>query len=269
MSFDLKVEAVAGFNAGVVGTVLGFPLDSIKTRMQTTHSSMFKASRLIFKENGIMGFYRGIASPLLSLTILNTLNFSSYSYFKNWLVAGLDQKPIQFLDWRIPAAAACVGPLSSMISTPFELVKTQMQLNNKLSSSTATTSSISTAMSLVKSKGLSSLYVGHSINCMREIVFLSTYFTVYESLKLVLSNNSLDLKIHPSVAVAVSGGMSGAIGWLVSFPLDCIKSNIQGQPLLTLDRHQLNNSAIKVGKELISKRGFLGLYSGKFVTILH
>lgn len=263
MTFDLKVEAVAGFNAGVVGTVLGFPLDSIKTRMQTTHSSMFKASRMIFRENGMMGFYRGIASPLLSLTILNTLNFSSYSYFKTWLLSGHEGKAIGYLDWRIPAAAACVGPLSSMISTPFELVKTQMQLNNKSSSTAASTSSITTALNLVKSKGFSSLYVGHAINSLREVVFLSTYFTVYETLKLALSTDAMPVHIHPSVAVALSGGMSGALGWLVSFPLDCIKSNIQGQQLMTLDRSQLNNSAIKVGRELISRRGLLGLYSGQ------
>ncbi len=30
------------------------------------------------------------------------------------------------------------------------------------------------------------------------------------------------------VSIPVAGGFSGAIGWFISFPLDCIKSNIQG-----------------------------------------
>jgi len=33
---NLKVEALGGFSAGVVGTIIGYPLDLVKTRMQTT-----------------------------------------------------------------------------------------------------------------------------------------------------------------------------------------------------------------------------------------
>ncbi len=35
----LRDETIGGFTAGVAGTVLGFPLDLVKTRMQTSLSS--------------------------------------------------------------------------------------------------------------------------------------------------------------------------------------------------------------------------------------
>ena len=33
---NIKLEMIGGFSAGVVGTVIGYPLDLVKTRMQIT-----------------------------------------------------------------------------------------------------------------------------------------------------------------------------------------------------------------------------------------
>ena len=33
---DLRAEALGGLAAGVIGTVIGYPLDLVKTRMQTS-----------------------------------------------------------------------------------------------------------------------------------------------------------------------------------------------------------------------------------------
>ena len=191
----VKEEAVAGCAAGVVGTLIGFPLDSLKTRMQAGQGGpgvgMVSLGRKIMQEEGPGGFYRGVASPLAALTILNTLNFSTYANMRKLFEVD-DSKlnnvsGVEF-EWRVPVAAACVGPLASMISTPFELVKTQMVINNKVAvTNTNTTtkrqSSIRTALKIIESHGLRSIYIAHGVNTTREIVFLSTYFTVYEHSK--------------------------------------------------------------------------------------
>jgi hypothetical protein len=83
-------HAVAGAFAGVVGTVLGSPLDTIKTRLQAEakaggSSRMLPVARSIYRQEGVRGFYRGLAPPLAALTILNTLSFSSYSAAKRVL----------------------------------------------------------------------------------------------------------------------------------------------------------------------------------------
>ena len=44
------------------------------------------------------------------------------------------------------------------------------------------------------------------------------------------SQQSLD-KLVSKVSIPIAGGISGAVGWFISFPLDCVKSNIQGIPL--------------------------------------
>jgi solute carrier family 25 (mitochondrial carnitine/acylcarnitine transporter), member 20/29 len=236
----LKSEAVAGCGAGVAGTLIGYPLDSIKTRMQAGvgtsayNSGMIPTAKNVVKYEGFSGFYRGVASPLAALTILNTLNFSSYATFRQAYCVSDDLIANGSFEWKVPIAAASVGPLASMISTPFELVKTQMVINNKNSPSSATSSrpsSIKTAISIVRNHGIRSLYSAHLVNTSREVVFLSTYFTVYEHVKNGLSK-FLDkqLNISDKGSIPIAGGIAGATGWFVSFPLDCIKSNIQGIP---------------------------------------
>ena len=119
----LREEVLAGCSAGVVGTVLGYPLDSLKTRMQTSgQTGLLSTLRQAVVSEGLLGLYRGIASPLLSLTLLNTLNFAAYSEFRRLLRLQGDV-PYGEFDFRVPVAAACVGPLSALISTPFELIK--------------------------------------------------------------------------------------------------------------------------------------------------
>jgi solute carrier family 25 carnitine/acylcarnitine transporter 20/29 len=248
-------EAVAGAAAGVVGTALGYPLDTIKTRMQTSHSTILNAIRTTYREESLIGFYRGIASPLLSLTILNTMNFSMYSM--NCRLLGLptsskkqsdkiEYTPRKF-EWSYGVAGAMVGPLASMVSTPFELVKTKMQLGKSklpnptsLAETTATSSSerssaipktsIEMARSIFSKHGILGLYQGHVVNTLREMVFISTYFITYENTKNFFTHYLFPS--NPSIAIPVSGGISGAIGWFVSFPLDNIKSNIQTREFL-------------------------------------
>jgi hypothetical protein len=65
---------------------------------------------------------------MLALTILNTLNFASFSYFKTmWGVSHDRIAAGQEFESRLIVTGLCVGFVSSWVSTPFELLKTQMQ----------------------------------------------------------------------------------------------------------------------------------------------
>ncbi len=47
-------EAIGGFTAGIAGTVLGYPLDLLKTRMQTGTGSPVKHTHLLTLALGII-----------------------------------------------------------------------------------------------------------------------------------------------------------------------------------------------------------------------
>lgn len=222
-------ETVAGASAGVIGTIIGFPFDTVKTTMQISHMSIGGATRTIYNQSGFLGFYKGVGSPLVALTALNTINFAAYTKFLYQFDTSTYKLFTNAYEWRVTASAAMVGPIASMISTPFELVKTQMQLSSTSNSSDLVgRSSIGTAIRLARAHGFLYLYTAHAVNTTREVIFLSTYFTVYQHVKYHVAGQDTKI-ISQSLAIPLSGGLAGAIGWLVSFPLDLIKTNIQKQ----------------------------------------
>ena len=201
----------------------------------------------VVRNEGFLALYKGIAPPLISLSILNTLNFTSYSFFRDFYygTAGWD--------YRNGLAGITGAPIGALVSTVENLVKTQMQLDNV--SERRYTGSLNCVRSLVGAHGVSVLYTGHAINTAREMTFLGTYFFSYEGFREAIIANT---NFHAKVAVPVAGGLAGALSWFVSFPLDCVRAGVQGRNLDSGTKV----SAVQVFRELIEERGIRGLYYG-------
>mmetsp|Transcript_22130 Transcript_22130/g.46689 ORF Transcript_22130/g.46689 Transcript_22130/m.46689 type:complete len:363 (+) Transcript_22130:246-1334(+) len=276
MTFHLGEEAIGGFSAGIVGTLLGFPLDLVKTRMQTqlSNSGTKQLSTLsllshILRTEGIASVYKGVGPPLLSLSIVNTLSFTSYSYFRQNHFHGQDG-----WDYKNALSGMMGAPIFGIVTTPENFLKTQMQLDNvqaerekgKSIQINQTfqinnvgrkeielhqpkgrfTSSFQCARSLVSSHGLPVLYTGHVINTLREAAFVGTYFFCYEGYKREFHNFLLSIgemigKTEESLdesqgspsstalAIPMAGGCAGATAWAFTFPMDCVRAGVQGQ----------------------------------------
>jgi solute carrier family 25 carnitine/acylcarnitine transporter 20/29 len=195
--------------------------------MQTEHCGAGHAASTVYKESGAKGFFRGIASPLLSLSILNTLNFSTYNAFRRSL--GLETH--EQYDYRVFIAGGGVGLVCSLISTPFELVKLQTQLMSSANAGSKPSTTIQTVNHIMRTYGVKHLYTGYGVNTVREVVFLSVYFTVYEYLK-----HDVSIIPIPNIwaKIPIAGGIAGSAGWFISFPLDAVKVRINFVFLLYL-----------------------------------
>ena len=258
-------EALAGAWAGVLGTVLGFPLDTMKTRMQAGGRG-FKTGTLgtagkILAEEGFWGFYRGISSPLVALTWLNTVNFSTYSRLKSHFDPDACADPYRRAA-RIAAAGFLVGPVTSSQSTPFEVVKVQMQLDSLSGERNKFRSTPHAVQKIVRRHGVATLWTGFGVNCLRESMFFATYFFTYEHLKGPLTHALPEG--YDRLATPVAGGLSGVAAWNLTFPLDTVKANVQRQ---VHKKDRLGNkvrvsSGWQIWKKILRERGVVGLYSG-------
>ena len=182
-------------------------------RMQTqTAANKLSPVRLlhhIIRTEGMSNIYKGVGPSLLSLSIVITFSFTSYSYFRTNLFHGTDG-----WDYRNAFSGMMGAPLFGIVTTPEIFIKTQMQLDNvqaerkrisidnnnsngqqqqqrqriqqpqqKLQLSGRFTSSFQCAKTLVQSHGPRILYTGHFINTIREAAFVGTYFFCYEGYK--------------------------------------------------------------------------------------
>ena len=268
-------DAIGGFSAGVLGTIIGYPLDTIKTRMQTSNlGTMMNVTKEMARVEGWRGFYKGVTLPLLSLTILNTLNFTSFNFW--WRVLQPQTEgtfPTSSQQPHLPSiflAGALAGPIASIISTPEHFIKTQMQIDNTRSSPLFKNGSLAAAKTLYSStNSIRVFYIGHASNTLRESIFLGLYFTSYQALRTVIVNNTnLD-----QAAIPFAGGIAGALAWVGSFPLDNIKANVMSDYVMmkhssstTTNKPKpfthISKSMITTGKKILHEKGVAGLYKG-------
>lgn len=285
---DLRLEALGGLAAGIIGTVIGYPLDLVKTRMQTSTSkvvgrsnTMVQVGMNVLRQEGFTSLYKGMCPPLISLSILNTISFTSYNFFRNHHLIRADRG----WDYRNAIAGMMVGPISSSISTVEHFIKTQMQMDNVKEKRYR--GSWHCLTTLVKERGWRVIYTGHSVNSVREGVFLGTYFYTYEGCRVFLQSNFGNEDLATSSngprgssgwTVPVAGGLSGAFAWFISFPLDCIKAGVQGQvlpsvmpggnPTMNTVKTIQRMGSLDVLRMLLKSKGWSGLYAGVTPSIL-
>lgn len=109
--------------SGVTGTVIGYPLDLIKTRLQVSNASdykqasFFRTTASIWRTEGARGFFKGLMTPLVSFSVISSICFPCYTYFR--VQAGAEK------GWDIKNAAAgfACAPVTLPISTMDSLVR--------------------------------------------------------------------------------------------------------------------------------------------------
>ena len=159
---------------GIVQSCIGHPFDTLKVYKQNK----------ISKKLTFAGYYKGLKYPACISTFQNSILFGNYDKFNK----KIDNKFISgFLS----------GSIIGIISSPFELFKTQSQL-------------------LRKDK--INIFRGMPLTISRESIASGCYFSIYYYLK--------DNNVHPFI----SGGTCGWLSWLVTYPIDTIKTRIQTDP---------------------------------------
>ena len=71
------------------------------------------------------------------------------------------------------------------------------------------------AKHLIQENGIRSLYIGYSVNTVREFLFCSIYFGIYEQAKVYFTQNVFHN--HGSYGIALAGGLSGMTGLLSNY----------------------------------------------------
>jgi hypothetical protein len=157
--------------AGVSSTLLGHPLDTIKTHLQT--NPKFRTSIDVIR-NVRFGVFRGMAPPLISAIAMNTVMFSVFDKVNERVghpfVAGI-----------------LSGFATAMISTPMEYIKIHAQLTGRRS------------LSILKANSPINLYRGHFSNLAREGVFTMVYLGLYHHQRASSFETWLGLLVTPLI----------------------------------------------------------------------
>ncbi|TFK34034.1 carnitine/acyl carnitine carrier [Crucibulum laeve] len=243
VELDPTVDFVAGTISGMASLVVGFPFDTVKVRFQnpetaSKYRSTFHAITTIIREEKFIGLYKGITSPLASVALMNGLVFASYRFFMKVQLASADSIPTLT---QIALAGAGSGIVSSIVTTPTELIKIRQQ------SMLTPTNARKVALQIIKESGMRGLYRGITPTALRDIGY-GAYFSAYEATCRYFSpavtssadNLSLTSQVQADAnrlswpVMLLAGGVAGIAGWIATFPFDVVKTRVQGSKRITL-----------------------------------
>lgn len=220
---------ISGGLAGTATDTLLFPLDTLRTRLQSSTVTFSRRSLSQLFKN----LYRGLPSVIAASAPSAALFFTSYEYSKRNLYF-LNDTAKHMLSASIGEMVAC------LIRVPSEVIKQHSQVNIEQKST------IYILKKLINDNGPFVLYRGYLTALTREIPFTCIQFPLFEYFKkqnFITSNSN---------NAAISGAMAGSIAGCITTPLDFLKTNI----VLS------GNPAKKIIIEVWRKNGFSGFWKG-------
>ncbi|XP_005222738.2 mitochondrial S-adenosylmethionine carrier protein isoform X2 [Bos taurus] len=180
---------VAGGVAGVSVDLILFPLDTIKTRLQSPQG--------FYKAGGFYGVYAGVPSTAIGSFPNAAAFFVTYEYVK-WI---LHTDSSSYLMPVTHMLAASVGEVvACLIRVPSEVVKQRAQVS-------ASSGTFHIFSNILCQEGIQGLYRGYKSTVLREIPFSLVQFPLWESLKALWSWRQD--RVVDSWQAAVCGAFAG------------------------------------------------------------
>ncbi|OWB74367.1 hypothetical protein B5S31_g4157 [[Candida] boidinii] len=239
-AFQPWKPAIMSYSASMVSTTVGFPLDSLKTRMQThDFENSFQCIKYTIHNEGILGLFRGISAPLLSTSFAKSLGVAIYSkvkptigevYFntldtfnkktnitsdltKTTTTSILEDDSTNILIHNVPisfVSGLIAGGCISLWGCPFEFTKIFSQIlilvsnnSNKIDKNLIPKSMTQVIRQIIKSEGYKGLYSGYSYHIIRDSVSSGLFYAIYETVKFNSRNFSNDLReAYPNLALS-------------------------------------------------------------------
>ena len=251
---QVQFSLIAGSCSGILSTLILYPMDVIRTKMQTGNCGRgpINVLRHTIQHGGIQSLYIGMALPLGAQAVykgtvffVNDVTQNLICDFREWRYSNTSsqqqsqQQKLTLVDkfWSGFMGGAVNG---AIFVTPVELVRNQLiAQHTKLATLTIeTVPSLSTERNFrgswdvirqtVHSTGIRSLWRGIGWTVGRDGIGCGCFFYSIAFFQQLLT----PVNESPSFGTKViSGGLAGLAFWVVALPMDSIKTWVQSSEL--------------------------------------
>ncbi|XP_039740156.1 solute carrier family 25 member 47 [Pteropus medius] len=252
------MDFVAGAIGGVCGVAVGYPLDTVKVRIQTepNYTGIWNCVRDTYRRERVWGFYRGLSLPVCTVSLVSSVSFGTYhhclAHICQFRYGSADAKPART---DITLSGFVSGLVRVILTSPTEVAKVRLQTQSQMQTQAQTQCWRSSASwpaavptqcpalpvtlgagpkyrgplhclaTVTREEGLRGLYKGSSALLLRDSHSFATYFLSYSILCEWFAPTG---QSQPDVSgVLMAGGCAGVLAWAVATPMDVIKSRLQ------------------------------------------
>jgi len=259
----LSVSATAGAMAGIAEHCAMFPVDSVKTRMQSLSCSKQRSYGItqmlsvMVKEEGIFRPVRGMNAMAVGAGPAHAMYFTCIEMGRE--AANQAKVPTQFGEGF---AAVFATVCHDAVMTPADVVKQRMQM-----CCSPFTSSFNCMSTVFRTEGISAFYRAYPTQLLMNIPFQASLVVTYGMTQRFLNP---DERYNPSVHF-VAGAISGGVASTITMPLDVCKTLLNTQEMGVLAA--LNRKEIKglfgAAQVVYQMTGLTGFFSGLSARVLY
>ncbi|EPS43993.1 hypothetical protein H072_2017 [Dactylellina haptotyla CBS 200.50] len=248
---------IAGATAAFAIDLIIYPLDTVKTRIQSA-AKWPGGTRGLYK-----GAYQGVGSVILATLPSSATFFLTYNFLVRnisiILLPSNDEKSPQVLRSAIHSLSSAIAEtVSCAILTPAEVIKQNAQVVSPTSQATASSSLIALRMLVQQPK---KLLRGYSALLSRNLPFTAIHFPLYEEMRRNIyqhegiTNPSLS---EVGVVTAISAGSAGAIAATITTPLDVVKTRM----MLLRGGNSSSAGMLETAKSIVRSEGARAIWRG-------
>ncbi|KAI8459609.1 mitochondrial ornithine transporter 1 [Phakopsora pachyrhizi] len=219
-----SVSLISGSVGGAMQVLVGQPLDTIKTRSQIAPVRMFKGPLDVgiktIKNEGFLGLYKGMFSPLIGIAGVNSLLFGAFTFSKR-VVSPYPELTIA----QTALAGSMAGAINSILASPVEMFKIRMQAQYGGSQDLLLRQVV---YGMWNDWGFrKGIMRGFWITFVREIPAYAGFYSGFEATKRAFQRHYGTNNDLPNWTILTSGAVGGIGYWTFCYPLDVIKSRVQ------------------------------------------
>jgi len=239
-----------GVVAGIAGTLVVYPIDSVKTRLQNQKSTgaqgeiMYTGYVDCFKKvrhyEGVRALYNGLGAQCIGVGPEKAIKLTVNDFLRDkFRKDGEVALPLEIV------AGGVAGGCQVMFTNPLEIVKIRMQLDKS-----------ATLAATCREVGIRKLYTGASACLLRDIPFSAIYFPAYANLKAYYSDADGHLPIQWALWAGFLAGFPAAG---LTTPADVIKTRLQAK---TPPGEVPYVGLMSTGRRIWAEEGFSALWKG-------
>jgi len=154
------LKFAAGGASGGLGSIVGNPFDILKTKMMASETglSLGGTASAIFKNDGILGFYKGIDANVMRAIVNNGTKMACYDQSKN-LIKSAAPAPLNEGVALQALASFVAGFFMTCTVAPFDICRTRL-MNQDPTKPKVYTNLFQTFFKIVKDEGPAALWRG-------------------------------------------------------------------------------------------------------------
>ncbi|XP_026867058.2 mitoferrin-1 [Electrophorus electricus] len=227
---SFTTHMTAGAVAGVLEHTVMYPVDSVKTRMQSLqpdpnaqYRGVYEALRRIVRTEGVLRLLRGLNITVLGAGPAHALYFACYERIKHSLSNVIQNGGNSHLANGLAGSVATV--LHDAVMNPAEVVKQRLQMYRS-----PYRGLFDCVLTVSRTEGAAAFYRSYSTQLTMNIPFQAVHFIVYEVTQERLNP---ERRYWPGTHM-LSGAAAGAVSAAVTTPLDVCKTLLNTQENVAL-----------------------------------